>query len=216
VARFLSSDVGGERTDALSPVPFVASDVEGWLTGSSTVGNFAPAIVVGEPILEGVSGSNVDAFGFRQYEFNVSGVAGNTKPALNPGGKVGDACPTPFEPTAGQIGAPLPFINGTSDGWSGIPVMYGHELPADQTVDVVRYYAADDRAFDVEEWGSSPIPDDGELYHPAALQWLDGLDDANGGVIAFGDGGEGMHYFNVDTTEYIPNEDLAKSRQVWN
>lgn len=59
-------------------------------------------------------------------------------------------------------------------------------------------------------WGSSIIPDDGHLYHPAALQWQDGVDDAAGGVISFGSDGDGMHYFNVDTTDYVPNEDLGE------
>ena len=34
-----------------------------------------------------------------------------------------------------QIGAELPLADGGSvDGWSGIPVMYGHELPAGESV----------------------------------------------------------------------------------
>lgn len=252
VVGFLTSDPAGESLDARSPIPFVGSVVEGWLTGSGAAGQGLPAIELNQTILEGASGTDVDAYGFREYEFNVSAVAGNTKPPLNAGGKIGDACPAPVE---GSFGAPLPLTNGTPDGWSGVPVMYGNDLPAGETVDVVRYYAADDRAFDVEselytvvplivrqedgsvdggegffsifevgpthipteageniiEWGSSPIPDDGNLYHPAALQWFDGADDANGGVIAFGDGtGDGMHYFNVDTTTFIPDDDIGE------
>ena len=151
------------------------------------------------------------------------------------------------------VGAELPLIDGTPDGWSGIPIMYGHELPAGEVVETVHYYAAEGRAFDVEEelytvtplivrqedgstdegegffsifeigpahiptesgenefaWGSMAIPDDGHLYHPAAIQWLDAADNANGGVIAFAEGGEGMHYFDVDTFDFVPDEELG-------
>ena len=151
------------------------------------------------------------------------------------------------------IGAELPLEDGTPDGWSGVPVMFGHELPAGESVNTVHYYAADTRDIDIEDelytvvplivrqedgsvddgegvfsifdigpahipteagenefaWGSQPIPDDGHLYHPAALQWADSADNTNGGVIAFGENGEGMHYFDVDTTEFVPNEDIG-------
>jgi hypothetical protein len=181
-------------------------------------------------------------------------VAGNVKPPLDPGGKVGDACPQPPTPEEGKIGAPLPMIDGTPDGWSGIPVLYGYQLPPGETVDVVRYYAADAREVGAEDelynvtplivqqeggsvelgegvfsvwevgpnhkptgagqqefaWGSQPIPDDGNLYHPAVLQWQEGLNDTDGGVVAFAESGNGMHYFNVDTSTYIPDEDIGE------
>ena len=151
------------------------------------------------------------------------------------------------------VGADLPLEDQASvDGWSGIHVMFGRELPAGDAVNVVRYYADDDRDFAVQDelyhfvplivkqeagslagdgifevwevgpahtpveigeqelpWGSSPIPNDGELYHPAALAWQEGVDDSNGGLVSFGSDGEGMHYFNVDTTDYVPDEDIA-------
>ncbi len=253
VAGFLSSDPAGERTDARSPIPFVGAGVEGWLTGTAAPGAGAPAIELNEAILEGASGTDADAFGLRQYQFNISAVAGDTQPPLEAGGKVGEACPPPPEEKEGFVGAPLPLQDGTPDGWSGVPVLYGYQLPPGDTVEVVRYYAADSREFEVEDelyhvvplivkqedgsveggegefsiweigpthtptetgdqefaWGSSPIPDDGNLYHPAAVQWQEGVDDSNGGVIAFGQGGTGMHYFNVDTTDFIPDEELG-------
>ena len=43
-----------------------------------------------------------------------------------------------------------------------------------------------------------------------ALQWQIDNNDTNGGIISFGSNGEGMHFFNVDTTDYIPNEDLGE------
>ncbi|MCA9201088.1 MAG: hypothetical protein KDA87_26290, partial [Planctomycetales bacterium] len=53
------------------------------------------------------------------------------------------------------------------------------------------------------EWGSSAIPDDDALYHPAMVQWQDTLDDSNGGFVSFaGSGGTGMIQFNVDTSFY--------------
>jgi hypothetical protein len=254
VVGFLSSDPQGESPDARSVIPFASTGIDGWLTYSANAGNSAPAIEIGQPILEGVSGTDIDAFGFREYQFNVSAVSGNTKPPLDAGGRVGEACPAPPVLGEGQVGAPLPLSDGTPDGWSGIPVLFGFQLPAGESVEVVRYYPADSREFDVESelyhvtplivmqedgsvengegifsiwevgpthtpntagqqefaWGSQVIPDDGNLYHPAVLQWFDSANDTNGGVVAFGEGGEGMHFFNVDTTDYIPDEDLGE------
>lgn len=252
VAGFVTSDPLGEDEGARSPIPFVGSDIEGWLTGTAGAGTAAPAIELNQPILEGGSGTDVDAFGFRDYQFNIQAESGDVQPPLGPGGKVGDACPAPV---AGAIGAPLPLSDQDSvDGWSGITTLFGSEIPAGESVNIVRYYTDIDRDIDVEdelyhvvpmivqqedgsvedgeglftvweigpahtptepglqevEWGSSAIPDDGNLYHPAALQWFDGADDAAGGVLSFGGGGDGMHYFNVDTTEYVPNEDLGE------
>lgn len=253
LAGFLTSDPLGESFDARSAIPFVGSVIEGWLTGSGSAGNAAPSIELGQPIFEGISGTDVDAYGFREYQFNISAVSGATKPPLDAGGRVGEACPAPPTLGEGQVGAPLPMSDGTPDGWSGIPVLYGFQLPPGESVEVVRYYAADSREFDIESelyhvtplivrqedgsvedgdgifsiwevgpthtpttsgqqefaWGSEVIPDDGNLYHPAVLQWFDGLDDTNGGVVAFGEGGEGMHYFNVATADFIPDEDLG-------
>ncbi|MCA9211522.1 MAG: PEP-CTERM sorting domain-containing protein [Planctomycetales bacterium] len=184
---------------------------------------------------------HTSAFGGRSYQVNFGTSAG------------GDVCktpeppPPPPPPAEGFIGAQPPLETGSVDGWSGIPVMFGHELPAGETVDSVQYYAEDGRFleeafavvplivkqedgddeglgfFSIQEvgpihitenagentvaWGSSPIPDDGELYHPAALQFQIDVDDAAGGIIAFADsGGEGMHFFNVDTSFYVPED----------
>ena len=254
VAGFLSADPLSESADAGSPIPFAGAGINGWLTGTDAPGTGAPIIEVGQNIVEGNSGTDADAYGLREYQFNVSAVAGDTKPALDPGGRVGGACPPPPVPDESRIGAPLPLTDGTPDGWSGIPVLYGFQLPPGESVDVVRYYAAEARALDVEDgyyhvtplivkqedgsvedgegifsvwevgpnhtpsesgeqeftWGSSPIPDDGNLYHPAVLQWQESLNDSNGGVVAFGEAGDGMHYFNVDTTDYVPDEDIGE------
>ncbi len=159
-------------------------------------------------------------------------------------------CPTVLQ--AEFVGAELPLEDGTPDGWSGVPVMYGNVLPAGESISTVRYYTADAR-FEAEDgvyhmvplivqqedgseedgegiftvwevgpahtadgtgeqefsWGSSAVPDDGNLYHPAALQWNDGFNNAAGGHIAFGQGGDGMHYFDIDTTDFIPDEDIG-------
>jgi hypothetical protein len=255
VAGFITSDPAGERTDAMSPIPFIGpSDVQGWLAGSPTAGTGGPAIQIGQPITEGSGPSDADAYGLRHYQFNIQAESGDIKPPLQPGGRVGDACPPPVEPDPSRIGAPFPLTNGTPDGWSGIPVLYGYQLPAGESVEVVRYYAADDRSFQLEEelyhvvplivrqedgsveggegifsvwevgpphtpteigeqefaWGSSKIPNDGHLYHPAVLQWQQDLNDTDGGVVAFGNDGEGMHYFNVDTSTYVPGEDIGE------
>ena len=153
------------------------------------------------------------------------------------------------------VGAELPLEDQASvDGWSGIQVLYGHALPANQAVNVVRYYADDDLAAPIENdqaytllplivkqeggsaengdgtftvwqigpthipeeygeqefgWGSFPVPDDGALYHPGVLEWNAGVNNAAGGLVSFGDGGPGMHFFDVDTTEFVPDENIG-------
>ena len=185
----------------------------------------------------------------RLYQLNFETKAGGEeRPGCDPP-------PPPPPPSETEIGAPLPLTDQASvDGWSGIPVMYGNQLTPGETVETVRYYPDDNREFDVEDelysmvplivkqedgsveggegffsvwevgpahvpteggeqefsWSSSPIPEDGDLYHPAALQWFLDADDANGGLISFGEGGDGMHFFNVDTTDYIPGEDIGE------
>ena len=152
------------------------------------------------------------------------------------------------------IGADLPLEDFEMvDGWSGIPVWYGHELPSGEAVNTVRYFidedriGAEDELYNVIpliirqedgsssdgdglfsiweigpahtansigeqeiEWGSSEIPADDFLYHPGALQWQQDVNNTEGGAISFaGGGGEGMHFFDIDTTEFIPGEELG-------
>ena len=147
LAGFLSSDPAGDSADARSPIPFVGNaGIEGWLTGTATAGTGLPAIELGEAILEGGSQTFIDGAGLRDYQFNVQAEPGNVQPPLDPGGRVGEACPPPPEEKEGFIGAPTPLVNGGSvDGWSGVPVMYQFELPPGETVETVRYYVADDR-----------------------------------------------------------------------
>ena len=71
LAGFVSSDPLGESDLAFSPIPYETSDVEGWLTGTNGAASGTPAIEIGEPILEGASGTNVDAYGFRRYQFQI-------------------------------------------------------------------------------------------------------------------------------------------------
>ena len=172
VAGFVTSDPDGLEPTS-SPIPFEASDVEGWLTGSAAPEAGAPAIELNDTIIEGDSGTDIDAFGFRRYQFNVSSTAGATRPNLEAGGKVGEACPTPGGGGGDGVGAPLPFEDGQVDGWSGMPVMYGNELPAGESVEVVRYYAAEAREFGVED----------ELYQvtPVIVKQEDGsIEDGEG------------------------------------
>jgi hypothetical protein len=115
---FLSSDTLGERPDALSPIPFFGSVTDGWLSYSASPGNAAPAIDLGEPILEGVTATDVDAFGFREYQFQIDAAPGDTQPPLDPGGKLDGACPGP---APGNIAGTNPVaIDGTPDSWTNI------------------------------------------------------------------------------------------------
>jgi hypothetical protein len=55
--------------------------------------------------------------------------------------------------------------------------------------------------------GSLPIPDDGNLYHVGLLEWpQDAANNAAGGLVSFGTGGTGMHFFDVDTSVYTPDD----------
>jgi hypothetical protein len=65
-------------------------------------------------------------------------------------------------------------------------------------------------------WGSKLIPADGNTYHPAFWQWNTGVDDTDGGMVAFGgDGGSGMFQQNRDGTSYVPaiGDDLLSGEQ---
>lgn len=101
LAGFVSSAPLGAREDARSPIPFVGSIIEGWGTGSASPGHWAPAIELGQPIVEGISRTQPDAWGLREYQFNISAEPGDTKPALDPGGRLGGACPEPIPPQEG-------------------------------------------------------------------------------------------------------------------
>jgi hypothetical protein len=113
VAGFLSSDPEGPREDALSPIPYFPSDVDGWLTYTATPGSGLPAIVQDESIMEGGSGTNVDAYGFRHYQFQIEAEPGDVQPPLPDGGRVDGLC----EPIAGQ--EPI-TAGGSIDGWTNI------------------------------------------------------------------------------------------------
>ena len=117
-------------------------------------------------------GTDVDAYGFRQYEFNISAVAGNTKPPLDAGEKLATLvlC-RPFQ-RQDRSGALLPLTDGTPDGWSGIPVMYGHQLPPGESVEIVRYYAAETRGSRCRRRNS--------CGHTADRQAEDGSEDGDG------------------------------------
>lgn len=154
--------------------------------------------------------------------------------------------------SAADIGAALPLEDKASvDGWAGIQVRFGEQLPAGEAVTIVQYYADDDRAANVENgefnfvplvvkqeggsfegdgqfsvfdvgpvhipevggeqlftWGggSIPIPDDGNLYHVGLLEWKNGVNNDAGGLVSFGDGGTGMHFFDVDTSAFTPDD----------
>lgn len=69
-AGFISSTPEGEEGG--SPIPFMAADVEGWLSGTSTPGSGMPAILVGEPPVPGATGTDLDAYGKRRYAFQIA------------------------------------------------------------------------------------------------------------------------------------------------
>ncbi len=54
--------------------------------------------------------------------------------------------------------------------------------------------------------GSQPIPDDGNLYHVGLLEWKNGANNSAGGLVSFGTDGNGMHFFDVDTSSYAPDD----------
>ncbi|MCA9214441.1 MAG: hypothetical protein KDB27_15325 [Planctomycetales bacterium] len=54
-------------------------------------------------------------------------------------------------------------------------------------------------------WSTAAIPSNGNTYHPGFWQWNAGVDDADGGLVPFGDGtGSGMIQHNEDGTSYVP------------
>jgi hypothetical protein len=192
-----------------------------------------------------VSGAgHSSAAGGRAYQFNV--VTGAPPP--NPPGNVHPVCPPPPPPPppppANLVGELPPLHDAENvDGWSGVPVFSGYEIPAGQAVNTVNYYAdgavlsgieigayhvtplivqEDSGIFTIWEvgpthtpdtdgdqsfdWISMEIPNDGNTYHPGALQWQDGVDDSNGGVISYASaGGDGMFYHNEDGNFYTPS-----------
>jgi hypothetical protein len=155
---FLSSDTLGERTDALSPIPFFASSTEGWLTYTANAGNAAPAIELGEPILEGLSGTNTDAFGFREYQFQIDAAPGDTLPPLEPGGKLDGVCPEPPPPAGGNVAGTHPVqVEGTPDGWTNI------------------LYINEAQPFDFTEFGTDSAPLDQFTFAVAPGEEFTGL-----------------------------------------
>jgi hypothetical protein len=64
-------------------------------------------------------------------------------------------------------------------------------------------------------WQSQVIPNDGNLYHPGFWQWQNGVDNTDGGLVAFGDGGSGMFQQDQDGTSYVPaiGDDLTTNAQ---
>lgn len=121
VVGFLTSDPLSERADALSPVPFVPdAGVDGWLTGTSTAGNGVPVLELNQPIVEGASGTEANAYGFRDYQFRVQAQAGNVQPPVPAGGRVGGACPVDQIRT-GNIAGTFPLKGqGGPDGWTNV------------------------------------------------------------------------------------------------
>ena len=69
-AGFISSTPEGEESG--SPIPFASSNVEGWLTGTSSEGSGSPAIMVGEAPVPGGTGTDPDAYGKRKYAFQIA------------------------------------------------------------------------------------------------------------------------------------------------
>ncbi len=159
VVGILTSDPLGERDDALSPIPFIAdAGIEGWLTYSATPANAAPAIELNEPILEGVSGTNIDAYGFRDYQFQIDAAPGDVQPPLDPGGKVGEACPAPPQPAGGNVaGAADVMSDGGPDGWTNI------------------LYINEERPFDFSEFGTDKGVTDEVSFYVAAGREFTGL-----------------------------------------
>jgi hypothetical protein len=148
LAGFVSSDPQGERADALSPIPFLSNIADGWLTYSVTPGSAAPAIELNESILEGLSGTNVDAFGFREYQFQIDAAPGDVQPPLDPGGKIDEPCPP------GNIAGASPIQgDGAPDGWTNI-LYINEQKPFDftefgtntGTTSEVSFYVAPSRA----------------------------------------------------------------------
>jgi hypothetical protein len=137
VAGFMSSDALGESTEALSPIPFVSAGVDGWLTGTSTAGSGAPRIELDQAIVEGNSGTDIDAYGLREYMFQIKAAPGDIQPPLGPGGKVGEACPEPPPPAGGNVAGTHPVTDqGTPDGWTNV------------------LYINEERPFDFSEFGT--------------------------------------------------------------
>ncbi len=141
VVGFLSSDPEGIREDAMSPIPFVASDVEGWLTYTANAGTGQPSIVIDDTIMEGASGTDFDAFGLRHYQFQIEAEPGDVQPALPDGGRVDGPCGAPVEQT-GNIAGQHPIVDeGGPDGWTNV------------------LYINEDASFDFSEFGT----DEGKL-----------------------------------------------------
>ena len=63
---------------------------------------------------------------------------------------------------------------------------------------------ADTAGENVINWTSGAIPSDGLTYHPAFWQWRSGVDNTEGGVVSFADGGSGMFQHDEDGTTYVP------------
>ena len=129
VAGFMSSDPLSERPDALSPIPFIANyGTDGWLTGTGTAGSGVPIVELNEGIVEGASGTDVDAFGFREYQFQILAASGDVQPPIGPGGKVGEGCPVPV---GGNVaGAEIVVNDGGPDGWTNV-LYINEERPFD-------------------------------------------------------------------------------------
>jgi|GEM_PF-2259448 len=77
-AGFLSATPEG--AEGGSPIPFVGSDVEGWLTGSAASDSGAPALVEGEAPVLGLSGTDDAAYGQRRYAFHVAAALTTPQP----------------------------------------------------------------------------------------------------------------------------------------
>ena len=141
VAGFLSSDPEGLRADALSPIPFFASSVDGWLTYTATPGSGLPAIAQDDTIIEGGAGTDVDAYGLRHYQFQIEAEPGDVQPPLPDGGRVDGPCEPPVEPVGNIAGQQPVTGEGVVDSWTNV------------------LYINEDWAFDFSEFGT----DEGKL-----------------------------------------------------
>ncbi len=95
-----------------------------------------------------------------------------------------------------------------------VPLIVGQEggsFDGDGTFtiyDVGPVHIPTEEGLQVHPWGggSRPVPDDGNLYHVGLLEWKNGTNNSAGGLVSFGTDGTGIHFFDVDTSSYAPDD----------